>query len=197
MFNRGRPARSRIPKHVLLMAALSIALLPWTAQADTPTEPRRHSSRIRLPPTPAIQGPLRYENISDVEVRQVQSVVAGIVPGALVYISGVVQGCGCEEGLSCTDQLAVVAHHDGEDTSLTLSKLDGQWKIGRLQDWWLRYRALGKDYNVRSAALIGATRAERRALLEEHSDAQQALLAEMPACRAVAPEIASGSAPPR
>ncbi len=53
--------------------------------------------------------PLRYLNISDEEIRQVQLVSVKFLPRALVNISPVVTNCPCEEGPNCAAQVYVVA----------------------------------------------------------------------------------------
>jgi len=46
--------------------------------------------------------PLREININDEEVRQIEAVVRELIPGAIVTISGVAQGCPCEDGPGCS-----------------------------------------------------------------------------------------------
>jgi hypothetical protein len=86
--------------------------------------------------------PLRYLNISDEEVREVQSVSAKYLPRATVNISPVVTDCPCEEGPDCTAQVYVLANHDGETRGLQLSRLHDRWTVGAVQQWWLRRDAL-------------------------------------------------------
>ena len=86
--------------------------------------------------------PLRDENISDEEVRQVEAVTDEIYPGAIVNISGVTSGCPCEDGPSCTSQVWVVAYRDGRNDGLMLSKIDDDWVVGPLQQWWLAWDKL-------------------------------------------------------
>jgi len=86
--------------------------------------------------------PLRYLNISDEEVREVQSAAAEVVPRAIVNISGVVTGCPCEDGEDCKDQVWIVAYRPDKSTGLMLSRIDNRWVIGPVQQWWLRYEKL-------------------------------------------------------
>lgn len=95
---------------------------------------------------------LRYENISDIEVRQIQSVIEGIQPGSIVNIGGVTEGCTCEEDRSCTNQVSIVSYLPSESTGLTLSKINGEWMIGVLQGWWLEYEALFRPNNTAGRA---------------------------------------------
>jgi len=88
------------------------------------------------------EGPLRAENISDEEVREIESIGLGLMPGALVNISGVVTGCPCEEGASCSDQVWIVVYRPGESKGVQLSKIGGRWGIGPLQQWWFDYETL-------------------------------------------------------
>jgi hypothetical protein len=83
--------------------------------------------------------PLRYLNISDEEVREVQAAAAEVLPRAIVNISGVVTGCPCEDGSDCTDQVWIVAYRPEKSRGLMLSKVSNHWVIGAVQRWWLRY----------------------------------------------------------
>jgi hypothetical protein len=87
-------------------------------------------------------GPLREANISDDEVREIQAVSHGVVPDSLVYISGVVTGCACEDGPGCSDQVWIVAHRPGLMKGLQLSRINGRWVIGPVQQWWLELENL-------------------------------------------------------
>jgi hypothetical protein len=89
------------------------------------TRPRRRDS------------PLRYLNISDEEVRQVQSAVASVLPQQFVSIGGVVTGCPPEEGPACTDQVWIEVRQPDRTVGLVLSKISNQWAIGPIQRWWL------------------------------------------------------------
>lgn len=81
--------------------------------------------------------PLRYENISDREVTEIQIAARDVVPKAIVNISGVVTGCPCEEGAGCTDQAWIVATRPGLSVELQLSRISGTWTIGPIQQFWL------------------------------------------------------------
>lgn len=83
--------------------------------------------------------PLRQLNISDEEVREIQSVAAEVVPRTIVNIGGVVTGCPCEDGSDCTDQVWIVAWRPEKSTGLMLSRINNRWVIGPIQQWWLRY----------------------------------------------------------
>ena len=82
--------------------------------------------------------PLRYLNISDEEVRQVQRVSVKYLPRAMVNISPVVTNCPCEEGPNCTAQVYVVATTGEKSKGLQLSLLKDQWIVGVVQQWWIR-----------------------------------------------------------
>jgi hypothetical protein len=96
-------------------------------------------------------GPLRELNISDGEVREIQSAALQVYPGAIVNISGVVTGCPCEEGPGCTDQVWIVAHKPGQSQGLQLSRFNGHWSIGVVQQWWLDFDKVA-GLRVRSPA---------------------------------------------
>jgi hypothetical protein len=112
--------------------------------------------------------PLRYLNITDSEVREVQRVAIKHKMPRLVNISPVVTGCPCEEGGGCTEQLFIVGDVEGQPTGLMLSRRKNQWDIARVQKWWLEYAALqAREHTT-----------ERRVYLA----AKARLLLEMPQC---------------
>ena len=86
--------------------------------------------------------PLRYLNISDNEVREIQSAVATHASYEFVSIAGVVTGCPAEEGSACTDQVWVELRRHGKGGGLLLSKVNNQWIIGVVQQWYLCDEAL-------------------------------------------------------
>jgi len=100
--------------------------------------------------------PLRVENISDDEVREVQGAASDIVGNVLVQIGGVTTGCPCEDGSRCTDQVWVQTEVHKKPFGFVVSKIDGHWKIGPVQRWWWHYE--GSKYD------------ERFTLLDELSD---------------------------
>jgi hypothetical protein len=87
-------------------------------------------------------GPLRAANITAAEVGEIQSVMQQMAPGAIVNIGGVVAGCPCEDGPSCSAQVWVVAFRPEQSTGLLLSRLGKRWTVGPVQQWWLDYEAL-------------------------------------------------------
>lgn len=106
--------------------------------------------------------PLRYENISDEEAREVKSVVQKILPRAIVNIGPVVTGCPCEEGPECTDQVWITVDHGESSSGLLLSRTARAWTIGPIQRWWFEKGDLEKrrsslrysDYYAAEDALI-------------------------------------------
>jgi hypothetical protein len=68
--------------------------------------------------------PARYLNISDNEVREVQSAAAEVLPRSLVSIGTVVTGCPCGDGAKCTDQVWVVAATKTRSMGMLLSRVD-------------------------------------------------------------------------
>ena len=123
----------------LVCVLASEAVLPQNKNvSDWENKWRRiHQSRPHR-----LEGPLRYDNISDIEVREIEKEVREIMPGAIVNISGVTTGCPCEDGPKCTDQVWIVAYRPERSTGLMLSKIDGHWRVGPVQSWWLRYSEL-------------------------------------------------------
>jgi hypothetical protein len=95
-------------------------------------------------------GPLREANLSDEEVREIQAAAHGIVPDALLNISGVVTGCPCEDGAGCSDQVWIVAYRPGVIKGVEMSRISQHWAIGPVQRWWLDFDSLyehRKDYS--------------------------------------------------
>lgn len=117
-------------------------------------------------------GPLRKANLSDQETREIQAATLEVFPGSLLNISGVVSGCPCEEGPACSDQVWVVAHRPGHTQGLELSRIDGHWMIGIVQQWWLSYEQIQSLW--RTAA---------------YSKALQTLNDSFPVCAKPAPSI--------
>jgi hypothetical protein len=109
----------------------------------------RHYSYRPRPLPIRRDGPLREVNLSDQEVREIQAATLEVLPGSLLNISGVVAGCPCEEGLECADQVWVVAHRTGYTQGLELSHINGRWRIGVVQQWWLDFE---KIRNIRTSA---------------------------------------------
>ena len=86
--------------------------------------------------------PLRYLNISDYEVREIQEVAEKYLPKVLLNISPVVSGCPCEEGPQCTDQVYIVAQTAQDSRGLQLSRVRNAWVVGTVQQWYLKYEEL-------------------------------------------------------
>jgi hypothetical protein len=86
--------------------------------------------------------PLRYANISDNEVREIERLAENLRMPQLVNISPVVTGCACEEGAECTEQVYVITRFEDRHVGLQLSRVKNRWGIGRVQRWWLEYAAL-------------------------------------------------------
>ena len=81
--------------------------------------------------------PLRKLNLSDNEAREIQYVMGQVYPGVILNISGVVEGCPCEEGAFCSDQVWVVPRYDPTISGVLLSKINGHWAVGSVQQWWM------------------------------------------------------------
>src|SRR5687768_1774433 len=74
-------------------------------------------------------GPLRELNLTDDEVREIQSATRSYLPNAYLNISPVVTGCPCEDGGGCTDQVYVLADAGGQSKGLQLSRIRNEWKV--------------------------------------------------------------------
>ncbi len=86
--------------------------------------------------------PLRDLNISDNEVREVETIARKYLPQSFVNISPVVGECPCEEGPTCTAQVYVVATTPASSRGLQLSRLNDRWNVSRVQQWWHRREAI-------------------------------------------------------
>lgn len=102
---------------------------------------KHYTNQIRSRPLRR-DGPLRELNVSDEEVREIKAATLEIFPGSILNISGVVKGCPCEEGVGCSDQVWVVTHQPGHTQGLELSRIDGHWGVGVVQQWWLSFEQL-------------------------------------------------------
>jgi hypothetical protein len=86
--------------------------------------------------------PLRYLNITDSEVRELQVIARKYRMSELLNISPVVEGCPCEEGGTCTEQVFIVGRVDQKVYGLELSRRKNLWTVGVVQRWWLERAAL-------------------------------------------------------
>jgi hypothetical protein len=114
------------------------------------SQKRRYRVETRISQTRPIRrdGPLRKINLSDDEAREIQSVMSQIYPGVLLNISGVVTGCPCEEGASCSDQVWVVPKDDVKTDGVLLSRISGHWTAGPIQKWWMYKADLEADSHL-------------------------------------------------
>lgn len=128
---------------------------------------RERTKRIWKSRPRRLEGPLRTENISDEEVREVQAVTAEVFPGAIVNISGVTDGCPCEDGPRCDSQVWIVAYRDNKNHGLMLSRVDDEWTIGLTQRWRLQYYHLREQ----SRQILAERGSDYRADLRKIGDA--------------------------
>jgi hypothetical protein len=131
---------------VLLVApVIFLSLFTGTHAQNASDAQRRDDSgwfrHIRTTDPGHPDGPLRQENISDNEVREIQQAALEVYPDFIVNISGVTNGCNCEEGSKCTAQVWIGLYRDDQTRSLVLSKINDHWEIGAVQRWWLHYSA--------------------------------------------------------
>lgn len=128
----------RIAPLTFLFCATALAQSATDVQHRDNTGLFRH---IRTTDPGHSSGPLRQDNITDEEVREVQRAVLEVFPDVIVSISGVTEGCDCEDGSNCAAQVWLALYWENQTRSLVLSKIDGHWKIGAVQSWWLQYSA--------------------------------------------------------
>jgi hypothetical protein len=129
----------------------------WDAQLSRYDRIRARALKLRPERRNA---PLRELNISDNEVREVQAIAAKFLPRQIVNISPVVTECPCEEGPMCTAQVYVLATTGTKMKGLQLSRMNANWIVGIVQQWWLRFDAVARrntgnyfldEYNYRKA----------------------------------------------
>jgi hypothetical protein len=137
---------SRQPGRFIRDAAYTTLLL-WTgAFAQDVTEAQRCEDfeqyrNIRTAEPARPDRGLREANITDEEVSEIQRAAHEVYPDSIVNISGVTDGCDCEDGDSCTAQVWLALYRESHTRSLVLSKIGGHWRIGAVQSWWLQYDA--------------------------------------------------------
>jgi hypothetical protein len=161
---------------VLLCSAASTASAD--EKADWAAARERTNQVIRSRPA-RLEGPLRVDNISDEEVRELEAVMDEHFPGAIVNIGGVTAGCPCEDGTSCDSQVWVVTHLAGESNGLMLSQIGDRWAIRPLQQWWLRRDHL---YSLMRAAL-DSNATNRYETYRRFQEQQNQLQREFPFCK--------------
>jgi hypothetical protein len=140
------PLKRRTAEFFQLVAPLtflwcSVALAQGGADVQRPGDPEWFRHIRATDPGGSPGGPLRQENISDDEVREVQQAAWDVYPDSIVNISGVTDGCNCEEGSACTAQVWLALYREEKTRGLVLSKVGGHWKVGAVQRWWLQYSA--------------------------------------------------------
>jgi hypothetical protein len=153
----------------LIMAGLAVAL---SASAQAPKSPAERVAHFRYLQSIAAKSreiflrahelhprrrdePLREQNISDYEVREIQELVKEYIPREYLNISPVVTGCACEEGVDCSAQVYIVGMAGPHSRGLQLSRVAKAWRIGAVQKWWLEFYALeaGLDKMTWEAAI--------------------------------------------
>jgi len=133
-----------------------------------------------LPMTAIAAGAPRYENIRDVEVREIQLAVAKVMPGELTSIGTVIAGCRCEESGSCTDEVLVsVGTGATLQRSLSMVKVDEVWAISRLSRWQLELDKLTAGFRTEIKA---AEPSEKPALRADYNRRLGEALRDRPAC---------------
>jgi len=136
---------------IIACAGLALTMSGW-AENGAKAKPRTYNPYSgdvwKTRPTRR-DTPLREDNITDVEVAQVEAVVQELYPGSIVYISGVTAGCPCQDGPACSDQVWSVADRGQSSSGLALSKIDGEWQLGPLQKWWLTRDRIWTTYKER------------------------------------------------
>ncbi|MEM7430529.1 MAG: hypothetical protein AAF351_01190 [Pseudomonadota bacterium] len=122
--------------------------------------------------------PLREENLSDEEARDVESVMQVYYPGVVVVIGPVIDGCLCEDGPACDSQVWVTAQQSATNPALLLSRIDDNWTVGPVQTWWQNYDQLLARYNDPP----GDTASDRTSFRNEMSQRLELMLEQFPAC---------------
>lgn len=139
---------------------------------------RKRLQRIHRSRPVRLDEPLREVNISDEEVREIEAVMSKYFPGAIVNIAGVTVGCSCEDRPGCVSQVWVVAHRANRSNGLMLSQIYGNWMIGPVQKWWLRYDRLRSQMN----AALASGEPNRFEAYRKLQEQQNQLHREFPSC---------------
>ena len=163
-------------------AAVATAVLicagAFAHAADTPQQGEGSDWYREIPSSePGLPNrPMRRENISDEEVREVQEAALQVYPDFIVVISGVTDGCACEEGRQCSAQVGLALNRNNVTRTLVLSRIDDHWKVGAVQSWWLKFREFESTH----------PRPTNWDALQDWERARQTLLKSYPACPAPA-----------
>lgn len=121
------------------MNRMILEMMQWQSEARRVDHVSRRAEALK----PAYRAePLRYLNITDEEIREVQLISVKHLPPAMMNISPVVTNCACEEGPNCSAQLFVVATTGDKSKGLQLSRVKDQWMVGVVQQWWHRREAM-------------------------------------------------------
>ena len=117
--------------------------------------------------------PLREQNITDLEVAQIEAEMESLFPGSIVYISAITTGCPCEDGPNCTELVWSIATLGNKSRGLALSNIDGKWQVGPLQQWWLDSDALWaafRSLRMKDGQPDRISYDEHRARIIEHNE---------------------------
>lgn len=104
-----------------------------------------------------------------------------LIPGAMVMIDAVKDGCPCADGPDCTAQVWVATYKDNKNKGLTLSKIDDEWTLGYVQAWWLTYEPLLDELRTLQQTPRPRSQATSDAI-EEKQALVQLLWEEFPSC---------------
>jgi hypothetical protein len=159
-----------------VVAAVLICAGAFAQTADTPQQGAESDWYREIPSSePGLPNrPMRRENISDEEVREVQEAALQVYPDFIVVISGVTDGCACEEGRQCSAQVGLALNRNNVTRSLVLSKINSHWRIGAVQNWFLKYHEFERNH----------PRPTNWDDLQDWERARQALFKLYPACPA-------------
>jgi hypothetical protein len=156
---------------VLPLAASALASVAFAQEAGRPTEQQlgeiesvrtqalwkleKHNSAVNS--RHRLKNVLRFENISDEEVRELVQLTRKLAPGAIVNVSGVTRGCPCEDGPACTDSVAVVAVFEGKSpTRLPFRRVRDHWVLAADTQWyWDLKQMLARRHEFPSTAAYG------------------------------------------
>ena len=137
-------------------------------------EERKRLRYIRQTRPQRIDEPLRAENVSDEEIREIQAATVTIYPGAIANVSGVTAGCPCEEGPLCDSQVWILAYRDNRYDGLMLSRISNKWVVGPLQTWWFEYDLLTRKLSELRSEKPTDYWAASRELREKRTQLQEA-----------------------
>ena len=162
----------------LLILSIFATALGDSKRVKSRIEERERIRHIYRSRPHRLDEPLREDNISDGEIREIQVLTDERYPGAIANIGGVTSGCPCEEGPDCDSQVWILAHRDDRYDGLLLSRVNSKWTIGSIQQWWFKY----DQFQKRAREARAERKPESRYYYSDYLDELRQLQDAFPSC---------------